>query len=225
MRSTPPPASSALASELRRVIPDASASPASAEVTPEEVRAAILRALDTARKRDPVVLGVERGALLIGTGLQPAVFKAALVALLAEEKVTSDRGFLRIAGHFPAETPETIRTATAVRAILLADPFNTPKLAEIAARIGGAAATVVSVVNRLTQEGEIVALRDGILLHRDAVASAREVAVKLGREKGEINPGEFRDALKTSRKYVIPLLERLEAEGVTARRGGTHVLK
>ena len=36
---------------------------------------------------------------------------------------------------------------------------------------------------------------------------------------------ELRDALQSTRKYLIPLLEHFDTEGLTLRQGGRRVLK
>jgi len=45
------------------------------------------------------------------------------------------------------------------------------------------------------------------------------------REHGPATAGELRQALGTSRRVVIPLLERLDKEGVTRREGDHRSLR
>ncbi|MCE9581059.1 MAG: SelB C-terminal domain-containing protein [Planctomycetes bacterium] len=188
-------------------------------------RAELLRALQAAAQRNPAALGVEPGALQVGTALEPAIFAIALAAVESAGLAVRDRGFLRIAGHVPAANPEFEGLFSGIRQLLLESPFSTPRLEDFPRRMGRDAAAVISALNRMIQEGEVVRLGDGVLLHRDAVERAKAIAVQIGRAKGEVNPGEFRDALGTTRKYVIPILEHLEAAGVTSRKGGAHYLK
>ena len=57
------------------------------------------------------------------------------------------------------------------------------------------------------------------------VERARQ-AVRANCEKnGALEIPELRDALSTSRKFLIPLLERLDAEGLTLRQGGHRILR
>ncbi|MBI3273096.1 MAG: SelB C-terminal domain-containing protein [Planctomycetes bacterium] len=43
-------------------------------------------------------------------------------------------------------------------------------------------------------------------------------------EKGEVISGDFRTALATSRKYVIPLSDWFEEQGITVREGSRRGL-
>jgi len=54
-------------------------------------------------------------------------------------------------------------------------------------------------------------------------AAAVVVAGLLAEEAGGVTVGAVRDALGTSRKHVVPLLEHLDATGVTRRRGALRV--
>jgi selenocysteine-specific elongation factor len=77
----------------------------------------------------------------------------------------------------------------------------------------------------LIDAGTLVKLKDEVLLHRDAVKEAVEIVERTIREKGPMEASVFRDLVGTSRKYVIPLLEHLDAIGVTRREGNARVLR
>jgi selenocysteine-specific elongation factor len=53
----------------------------------------------------------------------------------------------------------------------------------------------------------------------------REDLIRWLSTKDAITPAEFRDQYQTSRKYVIPLLEYFDREGVTVRMGEVRRLK
>ncbi|MGZ8780784.1 MAG: SelB domain-containing protein, partial [Thermoanaerobaculia bacterium] len=76
---------------------------------------------------------------------------------------------------------------------------------------------IEGVIAYLVKQGTLVRLAEGIYLHRDVVASARE---KLATKKGEtIDVAQFKDLFGISRKVAIPLLELFDREGVTKRIG------
>ena len=45
------------------------------------------------------------------------------------------------------------------------------------------------------------------------------------RKNGEATASELRKALETTRRILIPLLEKLDRDGITARRGDVRVLR
>ena len=53
----------------------------------------------------------------------------------------------------------------------------------------------------------------------------RRVGRKEIAERGPMEAARFRDLTGTSRKYVIPILEHLDAAGVTRREGNARVLR
>jgi selenocysteine-specific elongation factor len=62
-------------------------------------------------------------------------------------------------------------------------------------------------------------------LSGDAFAKMRDVVIALIREKGTASVSELRQALGSSRRIVVPLLERFDREGVTRRLGDKRTLR
>lgn len=183
------------------------------------------KSLEEFHRANPVSVGMEKIPLRTATGLEPEAFEAALALARNSGRATEERGLWRKAAHAVALTAEQEKLIEAARKLLLADKYATPRVDEMAGKLGKTPQQVDKLLKLMMQTGEIVKLKDDILLHRDAIAEAAETARKLCTEKGEVGPSEFRDAMKTSRKYVIPLLEHLDAIGVTVRQGDKRVLK
>ncbi len=78
------------------------------------------------------------------------------------------------------------------------------------------------VVRAAVQEGLAVDVQ-GLLMGASAVAEATARIRDALSERGELTVGDVRDLLATSRRYVIPLLNHLDREGVTKRRGDVRV--
>jgi selenocysteine-specific elongation factor len=73
-------------------------------------------------------------------------------------------------------------------------------------------------------EGRLVRISQDIVVTPEFLARAEAVVRQLGRPPGLTVSG-FREALGTSRKYALPLLEYFDARGVTLRRGDLRVLR
>ena len=98
---------------------------------------------------------------------------------------------------------------------LAANPFAPPSAAE--------AGCPPDEVRMLIRRGAVVE-RDGIYFATEAVAeAAARVALLLAASPAGVSASAVREALGTSRKYAIPLLEHLDATGVTRRRGDVRV--
>jgi selenocysteine-specific elongation factor len=79
---------------------------------------------------------------------------------------------------------------------------------------------IEGVIGFLVKQATLVRLADGVYVHRNALAAARE---KIGARKGDtIDVGQFKDFFGLSRKIAIPLLEYFDREGVTKRVGDSR---
>lgn len=82
------------------------------------------------------------------------------------------------------------------------------------------ARVIEGVIGFLVKQGTLVRLAEGIYVHRDALAAARE---RIGVRSGDmIDVGHFKEYFGLSRKIAIPLLEWMDREGVTKRVGDSR---
>ncbi|NUN48981.1 MAG: selenocysteine-specific translation elongation factor [Candidatus Brocadiae bacterium] len=184
----------------------------------------VARTLEAFHAKNPVAMGLERIPLRTAAGLDPEVFDAALASARNSGRAIEERGIWRRASHAVALDANQEKLVEAARRLLLADLFNTPRLDEMAEKLGKTPQQIDKLIRLMIQTGEIVKLRDDLLLHRDAIAAAAEAVRTVCAERGEVSPADVRDVLKTSRKYTIPLLEHLDTIGVTRRVGDKRVL-
>ncbi|MDQ6854188.1 MAG: SelB C-terminal domain-containing protein, partial [Actinomycetota bacterium] len=160
-------------------------------------------------ERAPLEPGVEMPALASALGVDPGRLRAALEG--ADDLVV-ERGFVRDKAHRPlvAESPEARKLLDALEAA----PFSPPEPASVGAEPG--------LVRLLAREGQVVEL-DGVVFAVTALDEARRRVWAALRERGTVTVAEVRDLLGSTRKYVLPILKRLDAEGVTRRRGDDRI--
>jgi selenocysteine-specific elongation factor len=78
----------------------------------------------------------------------------------------------------------------------------------------------------LREAGRAVRVSKTLHYHPDALAQAQaQIVAAARRHGGSITLAQARDALETSRKYAQALLEHLDSERVTIRRGDAHALR
>jgi selenocysteine-specific elongation factor len=163
---------------------------------------------------DPEVLVSARarlGAAIEGGGVEVASLSAEDRALVAQlDGVEVRRGRAVVAGSVGA--PEGAHPYVDA---LDAMPFSPPTPEE--------AGVDRRDVRALVAEGSVVE-RDGLYFSTAAVAAAaRIVAGLLATSPDGVTASEVREALGTSRKYLLPLLGHLDASGVTRRRGDVRI--
>ena len=160
-------------------------------------------------ERAPLEPGVELGAL--ATELRVDVDR--LRAALADDgELVVERGYVRDAARRSraADSAE----ARALLDALEAAAFSPPEPASVGAN--------PALVRSLTREGAVVDL-DGIVFASGAVEEARRRVQAALRDCGTVTVADVRDLLESTRKYVMPILNHLDAEGVTRRRGDERI--
>jgi selenocysteine-specific elongation factor len=149
-------------------------------------------------------------ALATTLRVQPDQLRAALED---RDDLRVERGLVRHASHRgrASDDPDGRRLLDALEAA----PFAPPSAAEIG--------VPTDVERALVREGVAVDL-DGVVFAATALDLARQRVVGALRERGTLTVADVRDVLQSTRKYVLPLLRRLDADGVTRRRGDDRVL-
>jgi selenocysteine-specific elongation factor len=154
------------------------------------------------------LLGIDVASLATKLGVDSTKLRAALVD---EPRVVVDREIVRNANEQPL-TDDPV--AQALLAALDGRPFDPPAPGDVGAS--------PALVRALVRAGELVDL-DGVILTRTAFDAARSRVAAAVLERGTLTVSDVRDLLGSTRKYVVPLLNRLDAEGVTRRRGDQRV--
>lgn len=80
----------------------------------------------------------------------------------------------------------------------------------------------LSIVRALARAGAVIEL-DGVVFATSALDEARDRIARVVVEREAVTIAELRDVLGTSRKYILPIVNRMDAEGVTRRRGDVRI--
>ncbi|MAF67053.1 MAG: selenocysteine-specific translation elongation factor [Planctomycetes bacterium] len=153
-----------------------------------------------------------------------------LDALLEEEQARGGLkreagGRVRLCGR-EIELDDDVRELwEAIGGCMEAGGFQPPTLDELAETCGVPLARVSEVVEMMVDRDELEHLGKGLFMNAACVGRAREEVIANCERNGALEIPELRDALKTTRRFLIPLLEYLDAQGLTLRQGGRRVLR
>ena len=175
------------------------------------LRAAAARALEAHEREHPLRSAMAAGQLRARLGLDARAFEAVLPALAPA--IVAAGGGVRRAEWEPRPTAAQRRAAAEAVAALAAAGASPPRL-DLDPELAG----------YLEERGEIVDCGDGVLLAAAAFAEAADAVRALIAARGEVTLAEARDALGANRRATQALLERLDRDGVTLRRGDARVL-
>jgi selenocysteine-specific elongation factor len=148
-------------------------------------------------------------------GCPDALVTALLDVLVRRGAIVAEGPGLRTPEHVVRLDADQAAARDALLAALGASPFAPPHLGEAARRAGASPA----LVRELETAKAIVRLGPDLAVHADAIkqAVARLKAVYV--TEGPLTAARAKEALGTSRKFALPLLEELDRQGLTRRRG------
>lgn len=192
----------------------------------EHLLAEIERELLAFHEANPASTGIGVPALRdrVDRRLEPKVFDALL-------ELAVERGSVVLAGG-EARHPKAASTALAAEgeaaakllALLEAQGLAPLSTAELAAEAGVDAGLARKVLGKLAAEGKLLRLGPDLHFDARAVAHAREQVVGYLKEHGSILAKDARDLTGSSRKYILPLMEYFDAQGITKRDGDVRTL-
>ncbi len=184
------------------------------------IEARILERVQQAHQKAPHKTWVAQ--LVAFRELDPALAEAAARRLAeAGTLEVGTRGLKRADHEAQLGERETAMAADVV--VRLGEGYDTPAVEELVGLDPLADFNVV--LEHLLESGQAVRLAGNVLLSRAAVDKARALALSVLRRDGQLMSGEFKNLLKTSRKYALPLLELFDDEGLTLRDGSRRVLR
>ena len=181
----------------------------------------VLSSLNAYHEAQPLRRGMPKEELRSRTGIPAELFAELLTALTAELIVVDQGGEVAAPAHHPALTAEQETAIGAFVAELEGQPFNPPPLPDLVRRYRLTPALLQYVV----ADGRVVRINDDTAFARSAYDDAvRRIRLHL-REHRTLTVAAARDLLGSSRRYVLPLLEWLDAQKITRRVGDDRILR
>lgn len=182
-------------------------------------------AIDAAHRAHPEHLGLPLADLRtaleanLPAALVDGIFDA-VVARLCEGEFVRAGSVVRRAAHRPA-LPEPLQAAGAklVQA-LAAKPFDPPSRKELTPD-----ALSQRALRFLIETGEVVEINAELVMAAQGVRQATDAIQKFIRDHGPATVSDLRQALGSSRRVVVPLLEYLDRTFVTLRQGDKRALR
>ena len=179
----------------------------------------ILLAIEKFHAASPQRAGFSRDELLAELKLNPALLNAAAESLIQSRQLEASGPLLARAGWSSRLPDRDQKACREIAAKLQSAGCAPPGLNELAAALAEPPPRVATLLKLLAERGEIVRLDDQIWMHRDAVETGRQTALKLFRCAPAFSTMEFRDALGVSRKFAVPLVDYLDNNRFTVRSG------
>jgi selenocysteine-specific elongation factor len=143
-----------------------------------------------------------------------------LLTHLGRHGFTQEGDALKKAAHQAVLPPAMAETGRRLLAALKASPLDPPNPKELAPTPNDQKA-----LKFLIQAGEVVALDEKAVMAREAYESLRTTILASLKSRGQATASELREDTQTTRRFLIPLLEKLDREGITRRQGDYRTLR
>jgi selenocysteine-specific elongation factor len=144
----------------------------------------------------------------------------AVVADLCKSEFVRAGTAIRRPSHLPVLPPQLQAAGAKIRATLAEKALDPPSRKDLAPDSGSQQA-----LRFLIQTGEVAEINAEIAMSIDNLKRATEMIRQFIRAKGPATTSDLRQMLGNSRRVVIPLLEKLDRDGVTLRQGDKRLLR
>jgi selenocysteine-specific elongation factor len=179
----------------------------------------VLQELADYHKSFPLRSGIPREELKSRLKLSSRVFNSILHRVASEDRLEETGSQVRLISHKIQFTPQQQRSVDGLLTRFVASPFSPPTVKECQAEVGE------ELYNAITEVGLLVPIPPDVVFRKQDYELMVSEIIDLLKKNQTITAGEVRDHFNTSRRYVLALLEFLDAQGVTVREGDVRRLK
>jgi selenocysteine-specific elongation factor len=180
----------------------------------------IISEIEKTHKKFPFKIGTKIAGFSGRLKIEESLFDQTVKHLVAEKKIVQQGIYLSLSGHRPTLSEEQKRLSEEILRRLALSALSPPAKDEIQ-KLGD---EYEEVLMFLIEQGRLVELKDGILFRKDDFERIKGQVVDFIRKHGEATVSQLREHLNTTRKYMVPILEKLDQTGVTHREGDKRVL-
>ena len=185
----------------------------------EQFKRRLLQEVVDYHKSYPLRRGIPREELKSRLKLSSRLFNILLSRMVSQAELV-DTGTLVYRPDFTIHfTPQQQQAIDRLLARFKAAPFSPPTAKECIGDIGE------DLYNAMIDVGWLIPIPPDVVFRTQDYETMLSEIKKLIHKKGQITAGEVRDHFNTSRRYVLALLEYLDAQGVTKREGDYRRLR
>ena len=146
---------------------------------------------------------------------------AVLEKWAADGGVEIDATFAKTPGFEPSIGPQVAEKAAKIMEMASDAGFQGVNFKEFSVGDDGATRDILGFLRR---SGQLIRVGTERYYGAEVMDRLIAVVVQTTRDRGEVSPADLREQTGLTRKYLIPLLEWMHAEGITARNGDVRLL-
>jgi selenocysteine-specific elongation factor len=185
-----------------------------------KLRAHAISLIDAAHKESPERAGIDLVELRAALRIQEPEMLESLVADLCEDNFVRKGSLIARTSHRPTLPAHVQPVEKRIREALTGTPFAPPSRKAIESD-----PQARQVVRFLIENGDVTELALDVVLLRESFERMKSQVTEFISNNGPATVSQLRQALGSSRRVMVPLLERLDREGFTRRMGDKRSLR
>jgi selenocysteine-specific elongation factor len=185
-----------------------------------KLRVQAIGLIDAVHKQTPERAGIDLSEVRSALSIQEAEVIESLVADLSRGDFVRKGSVIARTSHHPTLPVHLASVEKRIREALTGQPFDPPSRKSIESN-----PQAFQVVRFFIENGEVTELGLDVLLLRENFERMKSQVAEFISHNGPATVSELRQALGSSRRIMVPLLERLDRDGVTRRVGDKRCLR
>jgi len=187
----------------------------------------LIDALDVYHRDEPLRPGMPTAALRgsLPENVPGPVAELALERLASRELLVLEGDHARRPEHRVELDPQASKLAARIAETLADAALEAPSLRDLATAVGARADALGDLLAHLEREGRLVRAPGDLWFDAAAVEALRERLRAHFRQHDTLDTQTFKALIGTTRRTAVPLMELLDTERFTARRGEVRVLR
>jgi len=181
----------------------------------------VLHILTEKHSLQPLEKGFPQGELQSRLRLPKELFDQLIASLTDSKKIIREQNIIALSTHKLALSPEQEKLVSQILKVFQESGANPPTRKELIAQMPSSE----EVIRYMRQQNMLIELSEGVLFERKSYENIKGQLVDFLRSHGSISFQQARTLLGFSRKYLLPLFNKLDEEGITQRSGDTRVLR
>jgi selenocysteine-specific elongation factor len=186
----------------------------------EDLLGEIEKSLKEEHKKFPFKLGILKADLQSRIKSNEKLLNLAVVSLLSENKIVQKGSYLSLIGHEPKLQGQQEEIGKNILQKFAKAPLTPPIKDEILS-LGKEYGEVLAF---LIQQEKVIELGSGILFKKEDFEMIGKKVVDFIRKNGPSTVSQIKEQLNLSRKYAVPILEKLDQLNITKRVEDKRVL-
>jgi selenocysteine-specific elongation factor len=179
----------------------------------------VLKEVDDYHQNYPLRRGIPREELKSRLKLSSRLFNTTLRRISSEGEMEETGPLLLRVGYRIQFNTKQQHTVDGLLARFVDSPFSPPTVKDCLTEVGE------ELYNAMIEVGLLIPVSPDVVFRKQDYDLMLSEIITLLKKRKTITAAEVRDHFNTSRRYVLALLEYLDAQGITVREGDNRRLK